>query len=97
MVQCMALCTNEPSVIPLSYSDAQFLKHIKAYSKYAIQKNAVIGLNKHLLVSRSGSVGRAVASNSKGLRFESIHRQTFIVNCIEKTKIKKKRPGMARF
>ena len=46
------------------------------------------------------TVGRAVASNARGPGFESSHRQTFIsdiylftVNCIEKTKIKKKRPG----
>ena len=42
-----------------------------------------------------GSVGRAVASDSRGPRFESCHRQNFTVNSIEKTKIKKKRPGMA--
>ena len=50
------------------------------------------------------SVGRAVASYVRGLRFKSSHRQTFIsdinfftVNCIEKTKIKKKRPRMTQF
>ena len=49
-----------------------------------------------------GSVGRAVASDTRGPQFKSSHLQTFIsdiylftVNCIEKTKIKKKRPGMA--
>ena len=48
--------------------------------------------------SGCGSVGRAVASDARGLRFESSHRQTFIsdiylltVNYIEKTKIKRKR------
>ena len=50
--------------------------------------------------SGCGSVGRAVASNSRGPRFESSLWQTFILNiycqlCIEKTKIKKKRPKMA--
>ena len=42
------------------------------------------------------SVGKAVASNARGLRFESSHRQTFIsdIYLFEKTKIKKKRPGM---
>ena len=52
--------------------------------------------------SGCGSVGRAVASNTRGPRFESSHWQKFIyiehlftVNCIEKTKIKEKRPGMA--
>ena len=42
--------------------------------------------------SGCGSVGRAVASDARGLQFESSHRQTFIldiylftVNCIEKT------------
>ena len=39
--------------------------------------------------------GRAVAANTRDPRFESSHRQTFIehlfpVNCVEKTKIKKK-------
>ena len=48
------------------------------------------------------SVGRAVASDSRGPWFLSSHCQkfiyrTFIVNCIEKTTIKKKRPGMAHF
>ena len=52
--------------------------------------------------SGCGSVGRAVASDSKGPRSESHHRQNiyiehFTVNCIEKTKIKKKRPGRAHF
>ena len=49
-----------------------------------------------------GSVGRAVASNTRDLWFKSSHRQTFIkhlftVNCVEKTKIKIKRPWMAHF
>ena len=49
-----------------------------------------------------GSVGRAVAFDTKGPRFDSSHRQNFIehlfiINCIEKTKINKKRPGMAHF
>ena len=56
--------------------------------------------------SGCGSVGRAVASSTRGLRFESSHRQKFIYLywtfvycqlCIGKTKIKKKRPGMAHF
>ena len=57
-----------------------------------------------LLGSGCGSVGRAVASDPRGPRFEFSHWQTFkskiylfTVNCIEKTKIKKKRPGMAHF
>ena len=50
--------------------------------------------------SGCGSIGRAVvASNSRGPQFESSHRKKFITNinfnCFEKTKIKKKRPGMA--
>ena len=52
-----------------------------------------------------GSVGRAVASDTRGPRFKFSHWQNFIyiehlftVNCdIEKTKIKKKRPGMVLF
>ena len=50
--------------------------------------------------SGCGSVGRAVASDTRGPRFKSSHWQNYIehlftVNCIEKTKIRKKRPGMA--
>ena len=47
--------------------------------------------------SGGGSVGRAVASNARGPRFESSHRQSFLLDIylftikyIEKTKIKKK-------
>ena len=66
------------------------------------QKEAGVGtyLKKYIdsrnLVSAKGS-GRAVASDARGLWFESSHRQTFItdiylftVNCIEMTKIMKR-------
>ena len=48
--------------------------------------------------SGCGAVGRLVASNTKDPQFESGHRQynllsTVIMNCITKTKIKKKRLG----
>ena len=48
------------------------------------------------------SVGRAVASDTRDPQFESRHRQTFIehlfnVNCVEKTKIKKKEAGNGHF
>ena len=49
--------------------------------------------------SGGGSVGRAVASDTRDLQLESQHWQTFIYQLyieIEKTKIKKKRPGMAQ-
>ena len=52
--------------------------------------------------SGCGSVGRAAASDTRGPRFESSHWQTllwkfsFTVNCIEKMKIKKDSPGMAK-
>ena len=49
-----------------------------------------------------GSVGRAVATDTRGPRFKSSHWRKFkknicllFVNFIEKTKIKIKRPGMA--
>ena len=50
--------------------------------------------------SGCGSVGKAVDPNTKDPWFESSHWQTFIkhlftVNCVEKTKITKNRPGMA--
>ena len=54
--------------------------------------------------SGSGSVGRAVAADARGPRFESSHWLTFIsdiysitVNCIEKTKINKKEAGIGPF
>ena len=51
--------------------------------------------------SGCGSVGRAVAFNTRGPRFDSSHRQIYVehlfVYCIEKTKINKKRPQMAHF
>ena len=51
--------------------------------------------------SGCGSVGRAVASDTRGLRFESSNQQTFnhiiIINCIEKTKIKKTEAGNGPF
>ena len=52
--------------------------------------------------SGCGSVGKPVASDTRGPRFESCHWRSFYwtlltVNCVEKTKIKKKRPGMAHF
>ena len=54
------------------------------------------------LGSGCGSVGRAVAFDTRGPRFDSSHQQNFIehlfiINCIEKMKINKKRPGMAHF
>ena len=53
--------------------------------------------------SGCSSVGRAVASNTRGPLFETSHWQNlystfiylFTINCIEKTKINKKRPGIA--
>ena len=44
-----------------------------------------------------GSIGRAVASDTRGPPFESSHQQNFIqpVFTDKKTKIKKKRPAMA--
>ena len=47
-----------------------------------------------LMGSGCGSVGTEVASNARGPWSESSHWQKFILNiyCIEKTKIKKKRP-----
>ena len=54
------------------------------------------------MASGCGSVGRVAASNTRDLQFKSSHRQIIItINCIEngveKTKIKKERPGMAHF
>ena len=45
--------------------------------------------------SGCGSVVREVASVTRGPRLESSHWQNFYIKHIEKTKIKKKRPGTA--
>ena len=58
-----------------------------------------------LLGSGCGTVGRVVASNTRGLWFECSHWQNlywifvylFTISCIENTKINKKRPRMAHF
>ena len=64
--------------------------------------NEIGGKDFHLDGSGCGSVGRAVASDTRDLRFESCHRQTFLwkicqLSTLLKTKIKKKRPGMPHF
>ena len=47
--------------------------------------------------SRCGSVGSTITSYTRDPRFESSNRQVlFTINCIEKTKIKIKRPGRAQ-
>ena len=57
-----------------------------------------------VLGSGCGSVGRVVAFETRGLQYNSSHRQNFIehlllnlfiINCIEKTKINKLKLGMA--
>ena len=45
------------------------------------------------LVSGCGTIGRVVVSNTRDPRFKS----AVCIHCIEKTKIEKKRPGMAQF
>ena len=52
--------------------------------------------------SSCGSDGRAVDSGIRGTRFESSHRRVysehlFAINWIEKTEIRKKRPGLAHY
>ena len=54
--------------------------------------------NGNWLGSGCGSVGRAVAFGTRGPWFDSSHQQNFIehlfiISCIEKTNINKKRPG----
>ena len=54
------------------------------------------------LGSGCGAVGRAIASNTRDPQFESSHRLYYLLsillkNCIEKTKIKKKRSVMVQF
>ena len=50
--------------------------------------------------SGCGAVGRAVVPDTRGPQFESSHRKLLYLcasNRIEKTKIKKKRPGIVQF
>ena len=58
------------------------------------QQSRETNLRKEVLVS-CGSVGRAVASDTRDLRLESQHWQNFNLSIVwyKKTKIKKKRPG----
>ena len=94
------------------YVDDQFncknykIKFYRLLCKWSLLKEALLAeqeaIIKSLKVSGGGSVGKAVASDTRGLRFKSQHRQSFYwimltVNCIEKTKIKKKRPVVAHF
>ena len=60
-----------------------------------LTREECVGHEAKILGSGCGSVGSEVASDTRDPRFESSHRQTFIehlfsVNCVEKTKIKKK-------
>ena len=92
---------------------AQFLKRKQSQQKF-IENSSQDWSTTYTLVdqwtkidkvsgSSCGSVGRAVASDTRGPWFVSSHRQTFyiehlfIVKYIEKTKIKEKGPGMAHF
>ena len=71
------------------------------YTLYCLTYSDKAKLWQKIVGSSCGSVGKAVASDSRGPRFKSSHSQNLCwpltVNCIEKTKIKKKRPGMAHF
>ena len=71
-------------------------------------KRVILDLFSILAFSTVNSTGqwlwlwrKAVSSDTRGLRFKSRHQQSFIELCllstVLKTKIKKKRPGMAHF
>ena len=56
----------------------------------------------NILGSGCASLGRAVASNTRGPRLESSHQQNLniclcTINCFEKMKTNEKRPGMVHF
>ena len=70
---------------------------------YLLIEKSNISLWPYKVTKNMGSgcslVGIAVASDTRDPRFEIQHQQNFIYQLyiqIEKTKIKKKRPGMAR-
>ena len=70
----------------------------------AFERGQKLKRTKQIVFPKSGcgSVGRAVAFDTGGPRFDHSHQQNFIehlfiINCTEKTKINKKRPGMAHF
>ena len=84
----------------LIYSQ-NWLKDKTCSSHFGEKKKATNKISK-LKGSGCGSVSRAVASDSRGPRFESRHRQKFKLNiftvsCVERTKIKKKEAGKGPF
>ena len=74
-------------------------KIVWAWQNFSITVYRIPEATKFQKVNGDGSVGRAVASNTKDPRFESRYRQNFIYQLhnqfTEKTKLKKKRSGMA--
>ena len=72
------------------------------YRSIFIQSPKNPGRNILAVGSGCGAVGRAVATDTRGLGFESSHRQLLLniyllFMFVEMTKIKKKRPGIAQF
>ena len=74
-------------------------KFVWAWQNFSITVYRIPVATKFQKVNGYGSVGRAVASNTRDPRFESRYRQNFIYQLhnqfTEKTKLKKKRSGMA--
>ena len=100
ILNSMVDCWSEPFI----HLHAVWFMCYKSLSKHYFFSSAVevTKVCWFVMGSGCGSVGRAVVFDTRGLRFDSSHRQNFIehlfiINCIEKTKINKKRPGMAHF
>ena len=84
-----------PDLVPKKSFLARHRVRKTATCLYNIIKSLKVG-------SGCGSVGRAVASDTRDPRLESRHWQTlikhlFTVNCVEKTKTKKKEAGNGPF
>ena len=87
------------SIMKVEAEKFQYWNHFSFFFflKFGSSKGTIVAS----VGSCCGSVGRAVASNSRGPQFKSSHRQklywTFTVSCIERTKIKKKEAGNCPF
>ena len=116
VLHCVIMCANEnrnllhilPSYLtPLSLpAEFQFNKKIHKQFISLLPESITVKISRKIIRrkrgSDCGSVGRAVASQSRGRQFESSHWQKYIyrtltINCIEKTKIREKRSRMAQF
>ena len=80
------------------YQSQLGLKNLHFGNKKCLNYYTLLNLV-HVLACGSGfgSVGRVVASESRGPSSNPVIGKNYTLNCIEKTKINKKRPASAHF